>query len=103
MIGETTKLLAGPILALAPLLTWELVVKPARTRRNVALVLIAEIKQSLSEIAYYRLRRDEDKENHMVNLVLPRGGFIALQSVVAELAPVTLDLLIQFYGSIAKL
>ena len=55
MVDDSTKLMLGPILALLPLLLWELAIKPSRTRRNLALLLIAELELNLEEIAYYQV------------------------------------------------
>ena len=40
-MDQVTTLLWGPLIALVPILLWELAIKPARTRRNVALLLMA--------------------------------------------------------------
>src|SRR4051812_6237255 len=76
MLDDTTKLMLGPILALIPILIWELAIKPSRTRRNLALLLMAEVELNLEEIAYYFALRDEDPNGHLANLLLPRGSFL---------------------------
>lgn len=44
MVPDWIKLVAGPILALLPILAWEVQIKPQRMRRNTALILQAEVE-----------------------------------------------------------
>ena len=102
-MDDTTKFLLGPVLALLPILVWELAIKPSRRRRNLALLLIAELELNLEEIAYYRVFREENAENLLVNLPLPRSSFTAVQAMIAELPASDLRDLVRFYALTEKI
>lgn len=102
-MDDTTKFLLGPVLALLPILVWELAIKPSRKRRNLALLLIAELELNLEEIAYYRVFREENAENLLMNLPLPRSSFIAVQAMIAELPASDLRHLVRFYAVTEKI
>ena len=102
-MDQVTTLLWGPLIALVPILLWELAIKPARTRRNVALLLMAELELNLEEIAYYEAGREEDPERHLANLLLPRASFAAAQPLLAELPAAELRTTIRFYAITAKI
>jgi hypothetical protein len=103
MLDDTTKILLGPLLALIPILIWELAIKPSRSRRNLALLLMAEVELNLEEIAYYFAAREDDPTTHLANLLLPRGSFLASQVLLGELPPAEVRALIRFYAIVAKL
>ena len=102
-MNDTTTLLLGPLLALIPVLVWELAIKPSRVRRNLALLLVAELELNLEEIAYYLVCLNEDPEHHLVNLMLPRTAFIAAQTLLAELPARDLRDVIRFYAVTGKI
>ena len=82
---------------------WELAIKPARVRRNLGLLLIAELELNLEEIAYYRVCREEDPENQLVNMLLPRASFLASQASLGELSARDLRELIRFHAVTSKI
>lgn len=102
-MDDTTILLLGPLLALLPILVWELAIKPSRTRRNLAMLLIAELELNLEEIAYFQICLEEDPDNHLVNLLLPRSSFVAAQILLAELPARDLRDLTRFYAITGKI
>jgi hypothetical protein len=97
-MNETAKVLLGPALALIPVLVWELVIKPSRIRRNLAILLVAELELNLEELAYYRVCREHVPDMRLVNLMLPRVSFLASQASLGELPPESLRELIRFYS-----
>jgi hypothetical protein len=105
MLDDTTKLLLGPVLALIPILIWELAIKPSRSRRNIALLMMAEVELNLEEIAYYLAVREEDPNGAgpVPNLLLPRGSFAAVQTSLGELPPADVRELIRFYAITGKI
>ena len=102
-MDDTTRVLLGPVLALLPILVWELAIKPSRRRRNLALLLIAELELNLEEIAYYRVFREENAQNLLMHLPLPRASFTAVQAMIAELPATDLRDLVRFYALTEKI
>jgi hypothetical protein len=103
MLDDTTKLLLGPVLALVPVVIWELVLRPSRTRRNLALLLIAEIELNLEEVAYCQAVREEATGSFVGAPLLPRGSFTASQGSLGELPPPDVRALLRFYATTARL
>lgn len=102
-LGDVAKALFTASLALTTLFLWELWLKPMRLKLNLALVLIAELELNLEEIAYYRVCREEDIENQLVSLLLPRSSFLASQGTLGELSATDLRSVIRFYAITSKL
>lgn len=102
MLDDTTKLMLGPLLALIPILIWELAIKPSRTRRNLALLLMAEVELNLEEIAYVLAARADDANSYVPHMLLPRGSFASSQGSLGELPPPDVRALIRFYSITGK-
>jgi hypothetical protein len=102
-MDDTTKFLFGPLMALAPILVWELGLKPRRTRRNVAVVLLAETEANLEEIAYYRLTREKHPEAYLVNLALLNITYSSVHASIAYLPVECVTNLMRFYTSLRKI
>jgi hypothetical protein len=102
-MDDTTKFLFGPLMALIPIFVWELEVKPRRTQRNVALVLLAEVEANLEEIAYYRLAREKDPEAYLANLALLSITYSSVHPSIAYLPIDCVTNLMRFYTVIRKI
>jgi len=102
-MDDTLKFLFGPLMALIPIFVWELAVKPLRSRRNVALVLLAETESNLEEIAYYRVSREKDAEAYLVNLTLLNITYSSFHSSIAELPVQSVSNLMKFYAALRKI
>jgi hypothetical protein len=102
-MDDTTKFLFGPLMALLPILVWELGIKPRRTQRNVAVVLLAEVEANLEEIAYYRLTREKHHEAYLVNLALLNITYSSIHSSIAYLPLECVTNLMRFYSSLRKI
>lgn len=98
-----TFLLLGPLLALIPIFIWELAIKPARVRRNLAMLLVTELELNLEEIAYWRLCLETDPDTRPASMLLPRTAFAAVQTVLAELSARDLRDVVRFYSITAKI
>lgn len=84
-MSETVKLLLGPVLALIPLFVWELVVKPMRTRRNIAHMLLAELHINLTELCYMHADMSVAPNRLPANLNLSRLAFDSIKVNLGEL------------------
>src|SRR5665213_2294987 len=102
-MSDTIKLLAGPFLALIPVLVWETVIKPQRMRRNASRLLIAEIALNLDELAFLRLRLETAPTFLPVNMSLTRIAFDSVASSISELPPKAMEKVIRFYAHAARL
>jgi hypothetical protein len=91
------KLALGPPLAILPVLVWELIIKPARVRRNVALLVKAEIELNLAWLMRFALAREDDAELLTATRYAPTAAFEGNMSVLAELPEATLRHLMLFY------
>jgi hypothetical protein len=97
------ELALGPLLALIPILVWELGIKPWKVRQHVAQLLLAEFRINLREIGGVMAMRADTPGTVPVNITFSRVAFDALAADVGELEASTAHRVVRFYSGLARI
>lgn len=98
MDQATTQFIAGALVALVPVLLWELGIRPWRTRRNVMRMLLAELRINLVEMGDIFALRQETPKALPQNLNFPHVVFDATGSDLGELDAKVLFKVLECYS-----
>lgn len=99
----TTTLLLGPVLALVPILVWELWLRPSRVRRNLALSVLSEVDINLHWVFGFARYREEHAR---ALLTYPMARKLVMESCaheLGELPRLLADNVLRFYANIDEI
>lgn len=99
-MSETAKLLLGPVLALLPILAWETLIKPWRSRLSLAKAMRIEAHVNLRNLLLAKVWRELRPEGIIVDFSPSTAVFNALAKDITELPPDLLRDLLRLYERI---
>jgi hypothetical protein len=101
-VSDDVKFMLGPLLALLPILVWELFLRPARSRRNIAVFLLTEVTLNHSAALRNQLYR-----SHRTGAlpIVQNNRYLAYESLASqlgELPPDVLELVQRYYSVLRR-